>query len=341
MTSANYINHIAIVADASSSMRNLSADVVRVTDNTVAFLADRSKAHDQETRVTFYTFSSQGRERCVYYDKDVLRMPSVKGEYHADGMTALVDATLLAISDLKKSAVLYGEHAFLIYVVSDGYENHSRRFPDDLAREIAGLPENWTVCAFAPNSQAVFSLKQCGFSKEDVSVWDTTSVSGIEDVGQVMRTATENFMQGRAQGISGYNAHTRSRGGSSLFQLRDFSAREVKASVPLTRGSYYFLDVKETGRIDEFTARETGSPYVLGRAYYEFMKTETIQPQKKIAVELNGEVYGGAEARAVLGLPSDHAVRVKPGHMAGAVIFVQSTSHNRKLIAGTRLLMMR
>jgi hypothetical protein len=339
---SNYINHIAIVGDASSSMTKHTASVVQVIDNTVAYLADRSKVHDQETRVTFYQFSSKRREECVYYDKDVLRMPSVKGKYHPAGMTALIDATLLAIEDLKQVPQKYGQHAFLIYVVSDGGENDSiRKDPYFLASVINALPDNWTLAAFAPNQQAVFALKQSGFPKDNVSIWDTTSAAGVEDVGQVLRTATENFMEGRKHGVHGYNLRSApTRGG--LFQTRQFSASEVKAAaIPLTTGSYFTLDVKEDSRIDEFVARETGKPYILGRAYYQFTKTETIQPQKNIAVMLNSQVYSGPAARTILGLPADHSVRVKPDQMNGAVIFVQSTSNNRKLLSGTRLLVMR
>ena len=341
MQTANYINHIAIVADASSSMGHLADSVVKVTDNTVAHLADRSRVHDQETRVTFYTFSSQGREDCVYYDKDVLRMPSVEGKYRPSGMTALVDATLLAIEDLKLTAQKYGQHAFLIYVISDGYENHSRKSPMQLANAIDALPDNWTLAAFAPDQQAVFALKQSGFPKDNVSVWDTHSVAGIEDVGSVMRTATENFMEGRKSGIHGYNTRSAAtRGG--LFQMRDFKASDVAgAATPLTRGSFFFLNVPFTERIDTFIARETGKPYILGRTYYQFMKTETIQPQKGIAVEMGDDVYTGPAARAVLGLPTDHSVRVRPDHKAGCTIFVQSTSYNRNLITGTRALVLR
>jgi hypothetical protein len=342
---ANYINHIAIVADASSSMGHLKDSVVKVTDNTVAHLADRSKVHDQETRVTFYTFSSQGREDCVYYDKDVLRMPSVEGKYRPSGMTALVDATLLAIEDLKLTAQKYGEHAFLIYVISDGYENHSRKSPRHLAEAIDALPDNWTLAAFAPDQQAVFALKQSGFPKDNVSVWDIHSVAGIEDVGSVMRTATETFMEGRKLGIRGYNSKTEQtavRGNRGLFQMRDFKPADVAgAAVPMTKGSYFTLDVPQDERIDEFVARNTGKPYILGRSYYQFMKTETIQPQKTIAVELNGQVYSGPAARAVLGLPTDHSVRVRPDQKPGCTIFVQSTSYNRKLIGGTRVLVLR
>jgi len=344
---ANYINHIAIVADASSSMGHLASSVIKVTDNTTAFLAKQSQVHDQETRATFYTFSSRGKQECVFYDKDVLRMPSIQGKYRPSGMTALVDATIQSIDDLKQTAQLYGEHAFLIYVISDGYENDSKHRPSDLARIIDNLPDNWTLAAFAPDAQAVFALKQAGFPASNVSVWDTTSVAGVEHMGRVIRDTTENFMEGRKHGVHGYNRHTATRGGSGLFQMRDFSAKDVAAAAtPMTQGSYYFLPVTAKERIDEFVARETKNAYILGKGFYQFMKTETVQPNKTIAVEVQdkhggSQVYTGPAARAVLGLPTDHAVRLAPDQKPGCTIFIQSTSYNRNLIPGTRLMMVR
>lgn len=47
---ANYINHIALVLDASGSMQYLAQDVVKVADNQIAYLAQRSNELDQETR---------------------------------------------------------------------------------------------------------------------------------------------------------------------------------------------------------------------------------------------------------------------------------------------------
>jgi hypothetical protein len=48
-------------------------------------------------------------------------------------------------------------------------------------------------------------------------------------------------------------------------------------------------------------------------------------------------VYSGRDARQIVGLP-DMNVRVSPSHNPDFDIFVQSTSLNRKLIAGTKYL---
>jgi len=85
----NLINHVVFVLDASSSMRKIAADLVKVVDGQVARLARRSQQVDQETRVTIYTFADTAQWHV--YEKDVLRLPSIKDLYKAIGNTALRD----------------------------------------------------------------------------------------------------------------------------------------------------------------------------------------------------------------------------------------------------------
>lgn len=344
-TSPCYINHDAFVVDESYSMRTHAPTLVKVMDNTVGHLAERSKFHDQETRATLYTFSERGGERCLYYDTDVLRLPSISGRYSPRSQTALIDCTLKAIRELKQTATLYGEHAFCVYVFSDGIENNSRARAPELRAEIAGLPGNWTVIAFAPDAMAVAQLKQCGFPADNIMVWDVNSSAGFEEVGRIVRDASETFMEGRKAGIHGWN----NRAGG-LLRTRSFSAAEAKAALTqVTPGSFYFLDVNLADRdpgsdgaqIDRFFERKTGRVYPKGRCYYQLGdKSVKVQDYKDVAVEVQGVLYSGTleQVRDFVGLPST-TTSVKAGQLDPNVyIFIQSTSMNRKLFPGTRLL---
>jgi hypothetical protein len=334
----NFINHFGIVIDESTSMRAHASALVKAMDGYRDVLAQVSREQDQETRLTAYAFSSYGQQRCLFYDMDVFRVPSLAGLYHPNGMTALVDCTMLAISDLKQTATLYGQHALMITGLSDGIENDSMHTPAELDRVITTLPENWTTAAFGPDAMAVRKLRACGFPGDNVAVWDTTSSSGIERVGSMMSEAAVSFMQGRSQGIHGYNKGTgAARGG--LFKIREFSSAEVTGALTaLSPGSYALIGVPQDTPIKIFVETTQGRSYRMGEAYYEFTKKETVQPKKEIAVLMDGRVYSGRAARGILGLP-DHHVQVAPDHKQGCTIFVQSTSPNRKLLAGTRLLL--
>lgn len=316
-------------------MQRNSKKVIEVADAQVAYLAQRSKTLDQETRITVYSFSSVNTPKCLVYDKDVLRMPSIAGLYHVGGMTALIDATILTLDDLALTPEKYGEHAFLIYVLTDGQENNSRANPYTLDRKITALPDHWTVAAFVPDQNGVFEAKKFGFPSNNIALWSAETALGVEEAGERIRQTTDTFMQNRTQGI---------RGSRTLFSMNTVSAKDITTNlIPLTMGSYALYNVFTDGRIDEFVAgHEPRNGYRVGKAFYQLSKTELVQPQKQIAILNNADqnVYFGPAARQLLGLP-DYGVKVRPGDHAGYTIFVQSTSLNRKLIAGTRCLVLR
>lgn len=332
----NIINHIVLVLDASLSMTQLTGEVTKVADNQIQYLAQRSKEMDQETRITVYTFATRDYNKpkidCLIYDKDVLRVPSIAGLYRAGGNTPLIDATFTALDDLAMTPEKYGEHSFLIYVLTDGQENMSKQHSAaELSRKIQSLPEHWTVATFVPNQVAVHEAKRFGFPAQNISVWDTTSV-GVAEVGTKIRETTEAFMQARTTGV---------RGSRNLFTLGAPSLDVVSKTLgtPLHHGQFRLLDISNEHRIDEFVERSTGRAYRRGEAYYQLSKSEKVQPQKSIAILGKQGLFTGPDARKILGLP-DFEVRVSPTHSTDYTIFVQSTSNNRKLVPNTRLLLM-
>jgi len=119
------INHVAFVIDESGSMQRHTSAVVRVFDEQIKTLASQSVKMEQETRVSLYLFNSRKGVTCIAYDCDVLRLPSLKGQYRADGGTPLVHATLTSIMELAQTPELHADHAFLLYVITDGEENRN------------------------------------------------------------------------------------------------------------------------------------------------------------------------------------------------------------------------
>lgn len=336
----NIINHIALVLDASLSMSGLAQQLIKVADNQIEYLAQRSKEMDQETRITVFTFSTQApghrqpKIDCLIYDKDVLRVPSIAGLYRPDGNTPLIDATFTVLEDLAMTPEKHGEHSFLIYVLTDGQENMSKlHTATELSHKITGLPDHWTVATFVPNQVAVHEAKRFGFPAQNIAVWDATSAAGVVEAGAKIRETTENFMVARASGV---------RGSRNLFSLQTPTLATVSKALgtPLHHGQFRMLDVQDTMYIAEFVESKTNRAYKKGEAYYQLTKKEKIQPSKSIAIlDKKKGLYVGPNARDLLGLP-DHEVPVAPDHNPDYDIFVQSLSVNRKLVPGTRVLLM-
>jgi hypothetical protein len=327
-----YINHVGLVLDASGSMGHLERSTIKVADMQVQYLAQRSKELDQETRATIYQFDDT--VECLYYDKDVLRLPSIANLYRIGGTTALIDATLQAINDLRATATLYGDHAFLIYVITDGLENASKGHPEVLRQQLQSLPDNWTLAVFVPNQTGVFEAKKLGFAPGNIQIWDT-SEQGIQEVGRTIQRTTDAYMQARTQGV---------RSTRGLFQLgtENLTPQAVAQTLTELPPSWYTLyPVYGTAEISTFVERRTGKPYQKGTAFYQLTKAEKIQASKSIMLRhrLSGTIASGAHARALLGLP-DYEVKVAPVDHPSYDIFVQSTSYNRKLVPGTEVLVL-
>ncbi|WP_281908904.1 VWA domain-containing protein, partial [Streptomyces olivaceus] len=310
----------------------------------IAYLARRSQELDQETRVTVYVFADQ--VECVIYDKDVLRMPSLKQMYRVGGMTALLAATLKSQRELAQTAQLYGDHSFLTFVLTDGQENASHRCTDAPARDPRALvdavasmietqEDNWTLAVLVPDQMGRREAMQYGFPKDNVAIWDATSTQGLQEAGQVIQEATEKFMIGRSKGIRGSRAVFST--GADAVNKDTIKAAGLK---PVDSAKYQLVPVTRDAAIRDWVV-ESGHTYRTGGAYYQLSKSEKVQPKKQISVleKKTDRIYTGPEARALLGLP-DVEVRIKPDHNDEFTIFVQSTSVNRKLVPNTRLLLM-
>lgn len=342
------INHIVFVIDGSSSMGMHKRSVIKVIEGQIAYLARRSKELGQETRVTVYVFAD-GVE-CLVYDVDVLRLPEIGTLYEPYGNTALVGATMRALKDLEATSQIHGDHSFLLYVLSDGQENASfdeegyRYDEQAVSYRVNALPDNWTVAGLVPDQVANWEAQKFGFPKENLSVWDASSATGMDEVGAVVNTATEAYLVGRAQGV---------RGSKTIFSTGSdtVNKKAVQATLqPLAGDKYRLIPVTPEGavkgtkvRVDKFVKEDCGMPFRLGTVYYQWNKTEKVQPQKRLAVvdKRTDRVYVGTgdEIRQMIGLPS-MSVTQKATPNPDFDVFVQSTAPNRNLLAFTRILVM-
>lgn len=107
----------------------------------------------------------------------------------------------------------------------------------------------------------------------------------------------------------------------------------------VTPGRFQVLDIDKNCAIKDFVV-ENGLTFQRGRGFYEFTKTETIQGKKEIILmdRATGDLFEGESAREMLGLPPGETVRIKPANLEKYLVFVQSTSYNRKLLEGTKFL---
>jgi hypothetical protein len=337
----NYLNHVAFVLDRSGSMQHLRSQVPKVLDGQIAGLVQSSISHKQETRASVYVFDDN--VDCVYYDKSVHDFPTMVGKYQIGGTTALVDATLLAMDELAHTWEGRADHSFLLFVITDGYENASKRPYAELHKRLSTLPDNWTVGCLVPNVQSIQSAKALGFATGNIMVWDATSERGLVEASRQISVATASYMTDRAAG---------KRSTKTLFTIDDskLSVDAAKAAnlKQLDQDEYVIMPVIRDCTIKEFVEEATTN-YRVGLGYYQLNNSKTPKGKKGIIIQGNKDilvmenatkkVFGGKEARQLVGLP-EHDITVDPMNMGrDHVVFVQSTSVNRNLYAGTKFLL--
>lgn len=332
-------NRIAILIDYSSSMSGLRNDVPRVLNDQIRSIKENAAKLDQDTSVTLYRFADRVTKDGHY--EDAFDCPKVIG-YDPWGQTALMDAVGQAIKDFEDGPS-DKDTSFLIIVITDGQENASRAYTQDslmrLMRRVEAT-DRWTFVFSVPRGYAGW-ISKLGVPSGNIQEWDIT------------RQGLETMAVNNSAGIGSFYA-TRSMGmtKSSNFYQPDMAKVSKSAIRNLNDRSQDFQvwNVNDTLPIREFVERQlsnqpglakrVGRGYQLGRGYYQLTKSEEVQASKDIVIldKSTNALYGGTEARALIGCPTNIAFKIKPGNHMNYDIFIKSTSVNRKLLPGTKLL---
>lgn len=224
--------------------------------------------------------------------------------------------------------------AHLIVVVTDGEENSSYRYTVEKVRQLQAL-DNVTLVLSVPQTSSRFETY--GVPVENIQRWDTEDVEALEtQVSASTVSALKSYTTARSTGVkkvTNFYATTDLSGVSSqdLAQCQNMTSR------------FKPVAVSKEQRIDEAVVEATGKPYIKGTAFYQLTKREEIQAHKDLLLTEKGKktIYGGPQVRTLLNLPQYQDGKVTPGNHANFDIFVQSTSDNRKLVRGTRLLVVK
>lgn len=329
-TSSKIINHIIYSLDCSSSMYNHLKSAQNVLTKSLEAIKATSKSMGHETYVSIYTFADNVTRLC--FDKPIDQVNMRDYDIGAQGMTALIDATLLPILDGCKTQVDRAKnenHAFLLNVITDGGENNSDASPQELVKVIASLNDQWTLAIQVPDQNGVHYAKQHGFPAGNIEVWNVQSKTGLEESTQSFTNSYTNYATARSAGLT-------SSKGFYTVSAADLSKTAVKTNLQEVSGTLIFAQ-SGPHQIRDFVEKQAKVVYQTGKAYYELVKPELVQADKNIVVvdkTNHNKKYGGASARQLLGLPSTKC-KVSPGDHGNWRIFVQSKSVNRKIVKGT------
>jgi len=332
---------IALIRDHSGSMRPIAFAAARDYNATALSVRDAALATSQETRVSVLElgYGNTSEVRCIINGQPSAALtPIHETGYSTSGGTPLWDAVGDAIENLQSQPGADDPNtAFLVMTTTDGQEAHSRRHT---ARTIQTLmnrlnaTDRWTFVFRVPRGD-VRSLVNQGIPEGNILPWDQTD-RGMATAQAQNTSAMTDYMTSRAAGV---------RSTTKFYaNMASVTSADVKAVCTDISGQVTLLPVAQSEHdeaIRDFVERRTGDKMLKGAAFYPLTKTEPkVQENKLIAVQdkKTGVVYAGPAARQMAGLPTHGDCRLAPTDLGDWNVFIQSTSVNRKVTAGTSLL---
>lgn len=251
--------------------------------------------------------------------------------------TPLIDSVGKAI-EILKAVPDYDDPnvSFLVTTMTDGGENASRIWNAKIKNEIINLQktDRWTFVFRVPTYYCDQVINMFGVYSDNVRGWDTT-VSGAKQDSVATVAATTTYFNVRRNGVRASN--------NFYVDTSRLQESEVK-NLKNIKNDVVAWSVDEDGiQVRDFVERMMcGKHMMKGGAFYQLVKYEKkVQPYKMILVrdKTTGNVYFGAQARHLLGLPCSTDISLSPGNLSNKYdVFIQSTSVNRKLPIGTTLI---
>jgi uncharacterized protein YegL len=328
------VNHFVICLDRSGSMQPIQRQAVDTFNQNVRSIREGAEKSGQEATISLATFG--GNIETKFFCDPVQTLQTYDyNEYHPGGGTPLFDAVGRMITKLQDRKDSSDENvSYMFIVITDGEENSSALRPHEFNARIADVQktDRWSFAFLLPTGQARKFCHSFNIPDGNVKEWEATS-RGMAEAARSVDVGISSYYSMRTQGM-------RSVKGFFRTDMTKVSVHEVRNRLADIRNQVKIVDVNRTVPIREFIEQELKQTYETGRAFYQLMKDEKVQYHKKVILRARGDdaVYAGNEARHLLGLPDDQDVQVKPGDHANWDIFIQSTSVNRKLLPGTKLL---
>jgi uncharacterized protein YegL len=334
MSKKKLLNRFVICLDSSGSMRSISREAVDAFNSNVSTVRDGAKQSNQKSSVGLITFG-EGRGNVVekFFNKEVSALKVLDyDEFRPEGMTPMLDAIGLAITKLKKLKD-NKDTSYVVIVITDGEENDSRHYSAQSLKKLmkdCQATDRWTFAFLVPPNSKHSLCERYGIPQGNVQEWEASS-AGMAKAAAAVSVGVSSYYLSRSSG-------QKSTRGFFTTDMSQVKSKQVKAQLDNLANQFAMHKVPKECAIREFV-EDMGHTFNKGDGFYQLTKDETVQSYKEILIMEKGKkaIYGGSDARDLLGLP-DLNVKVRPGNHANFDIFVQSTSVNRKLVRGTTFL---
>ena len=322
---------VGIAKDHSGSMHSLTRPALADYNETLKALQAASANTDMPTIASVVKLGGS-----VILATKNWNIQDVQPEtsYATSGGTPLFDAVNKLIGTLELADGASDPNStFLIMAITDGEENTSHISAAAISEKMKKLQatDRWTFVFRVPKGYAR-KLTRLGIPAGNIQEWEQTE-SSLRESTTINAAAVANYYGNVSRGLTASKTFYTDMSKTSVDQVRtqmiDIS-KEVAVYV-----------TTERLEIASFLTKMSGHIYVKGTGFYQLSKAEkAVQDYKLIVVrnKKHGAVYHGGTARMILGLPSSGTIKIIPGNHGDWDIYIQSTSTNRILPAGTSVL---
>jgi len=339
-------NYIGIVRDQTGSMSGLKRAATDDYNSTIQGIREAALSGDIDTIINVMKcgVGTYGRT----YDRaknihDVMNssVSAVRSLAYNDydtngGETPLFDAVGELIEIMEKAPDIHDPNVtFLVLVITDGEDNSSSIWKTKIGEKMRKLQstDRWTFLFRVPKGYGSKLSRTFGIPEGNIYEWSQTE-KGFQDSTNATKAGFQTYYSGLSKGVTST--------GKFFVNLNQINQSDVEVNLVDISNKTYIYEVYrfDSPVIKDFMESKTGRPYQKGSAFYQLVKAEDVQDGKSIAIrgKSSGKIYSGVAARRILGLPLYGKFRVQPSGHSDYEVYVQSTSLNRKLPLGTKVL---
>jgi hypothetical protein len=336
-------SYIGISKDHSGSMHSRVRQALQDFNQTISSIKKSSIENNLDTIMSVVSCGIKDHRGITgnWFDYENSNILSIKelDKYITNGTkTPLFDSIDLMIDSFLNVPDYHNENVtFLVMAISDGYDNASRISGEELGRKIIKLQntDRWTFVFRVPTGNKK-SLVQLGIPEGNILEWDTSSSDGLLRTSEITTSAIGTYHRNLSKG----KTSTR----SFYADTQNVSSAKLKRELTDISSQVSVFDVypeDANSQIRDFIEKRIQGKMLKGGAFYELVKTEPkVQSYKQIIImdRANKRMYSGDEARYLIGVPTDQDIRLKPGSFNKFDVFIQSTSVNRKVTDGSRVI---
>ena len=205
--------YIAFVLDKSGSMQNIRDVAIRGFNDQLESITREANPNTFVSLVTFSTFVTP-----IFFNRRINQVEKLDYfNYQPEGWTALYDAVGYTISRLENESEYDSNTAFLVVIISDGYENRSVDYTSSKLANLITRKQHsgrWTFAYVGANQDLGKVTQLLNIPLGNAITYDSSPI-GTAAAFVNITNSTSDYLRSRKMGITATESFSNGNGGST------------------------------------------------------------------------------------------------------------------------------